>query len=442
MIKSLATAVEKIKKLSPERQAYAAHVLDQIAADDNTQFQVPDDHRAGALEGLEQMKRGERAPSDAVEALLRRPWADEIRTYLLPRSPQGAESVRSAIADTLDLLVRFSRAGRETDIAGVRVIPVVRYRSSTTRCSLVRSWSCTSAHLQRHPHAAGGPLDACGHRPRDDGSKLPLRPAAVPLGTPAALQRLHTRADCGPWRSAQALVGFMTDVSGSLSAAVSARAPQDAGFWKRALALVIDACMVGTTVSLSFLLLALLIPSLGNMITLNTPFGVGTVERTIETKSIETGTAGAKLTDTKTIVEESVLDRWTYRYRIEETTSASKGARYTTTVRTSMRQQIDPVTGEDIATVSVDDIALVVLMLYWILADASRYQGSLGKRVLGLKVADKRGGRLTLAAAAGRNLLKILSAILLLVGFMMAGWTRRKQALHDKLTDSYVLAEQ
>jgi uncharacterized RDD family membrane protein YckC len=234
----------------------------------------------------------------------------------------------------------------------------------------------------------------------------------------------------------------MTDVSGSLSAAVSARAPQDAGFWKRALALVIDACMVGTTVSLSFLLLALLIPSLGNMITLNTPFGVGTVERTIETKSIETGTAGAKLTDTKTIVEESVLDRWTYRYRIEETTSASKGARYTTTVRTSMRQQIDPVTGEDIATVSVDDIALVVLMLYWILADASRYQGSLGKRVLGLKVADKRGGRLTLAAAAGRNLLKILSAVLLLVGFMMAGWTRRKQALHDKLTDSYVVAEQ
>ena len=239
-----------------------------------------------------------------------------------------------------------------------------------------------------------------------------------------------------------ALVGFMTDVSGSLSAAAPARATQDAGFWKRALALVIDACIVGTTVSLLFLLLAVLIPSLGNMITLNTPFGVGTVERTLESKSTETtGTDAAKVTDTRTIIERSVLDRWTYRYRVEETTSASEGGGYVTTVRKSTWQQIDPVTGQDIATVSVDDIALVVLMLYWILADASRHQGSLGKRVLGLKVADERGERLTLAAAAGRNLLKILSAILLLVGFMMAGWTRRKQALHDKLTHSYVLAE-
>jgi plasmid stabilization system protein ParE len=53
---------------------------------------------------------------------------DEIRAYLVPRSPQGAESVRRAIADTLDLMAQFPRAGRETDIAGVRVIPVVRYR--------------------------------------------------------------------------------------------------------------------------------------------------------------------------------------------------------------------------------------------------------------------------------------------------------------------------
>jgi uncharacterized RDD family membrane protein YckC len=207
------------------------------------------------------------------------------------------------------------------------------------------------------------------------------------------------------------------------------RATQDAGFWKRALALVIDACIVGTTVSLLFLMLAVLMPGLGNMITLNTPFGIGTVDHTFKTW------------DGKTIVERSVLDRWTYRYRVEETTSATEGESSVTTVRRGNWQQIAPFTDQDIETVGVDDIALVVLMLYWILADASRYQGSLGKRVLGLKVGDERGGRLTLAAAAGRNLLKILSAILLLIGFMMAGWTRRKQALHDKLTHSYVLAE-
>jgi hypothetical protein len=75
MIKSLETAIEKIKKLPPERQAFAAHMLDQIAADDSTPFQVPEDHRSSVLEGLEQMKRGERAHSDAVEVLLRRLWA-------------------------------------------------------------------------------------------------------------------------------------------------------------------------------------------------------------------------------------------------------------------------------------------------------------------------------------------------------------------------------
>jgi hypothetical protein len=75
MIKALETAIEKIKRLPPERQAFAAHVLDLIAADDGIAFQVPEDHRAAILEGLEQAKRGERAPSDAVEALLRRPWA-------------------------------------------------------------------------------------------------------------------------------------------------------------------------------------------------------------------------------------------------------------------------------------------------------------------------------------------------------------------------------
>ena len=52
-----------------------------------------------------------------------------IRAYLLPRSPQGAERVRRPIAADLDFLGRFPRSGRATDIADVRVLPVVRYPS-------------------------------------------------------------------------------------------------------------------------------------------------------------------------------------------------------------------------------------------------------------------------------------------------------------------------
>ena len=52
---------------------------------------------------------------------------ESIREYLVPRSPQGAESVRLAIAETIALLEQFPRSGRESTISGVRVIRVVRY---------------------------------------------------------------------------------------------------------------------------------------------------------------------------------------------------------------------------------------------------------------------------------------------------------------------------
>jgi uncharacterized RDD family membrane protein YckC len=208
----------------------------------------------------------------------------------------------------------------------------------------------------------------------------------------------------------------MANIEVQVPIAVSSSAPRDAGFWKRALALLIDVCVVTTVVTTAFLLLALAFPDIGKMFTLNTPFGLGTVERTI-------------------------LDRWVYRYRIEGQSHEYPSDNFVSSVRTSLSWQIDPATGEPIDTADVDTIAFVLLMLYWILADASRYQGSLGKRLLGLKVVGGQGERLNLATAAGRNLLKILSAIPVLIGFMMAGWTKRKQALHDKITGSYVVAE-
>lgn len=232
----------------------------------------------------------------------------------------------------------------------------------------------------------------------------------------------------------------MANVNVPADAAVASGAPHDAGFWKRALALIIDLVIVGTAVSLLFLILAAEIPSVGKMVTLDTPFGIGTVERTIESKSTESKDAnGNKVTETDKLIERAVLDRWIYRYRVEEKVTEYEGETFVTTARLSLSWQIDPVSGEPVETTEVDHIVLVVLMLYWILADASRYQGSLGKRALGLRVVDEYGVRLTLAAAAGRNLLKILSTIPALIGFMMAGWTKRKQALHDKIVGAYVV---
>lgn len=232
----------------------------------------------------------------------------------------------------------------------------------------------------------------------------------------------------------------MANVDNVADDAIASGVTRDAGFWKRALALLIDVGVVGTIVSTLYLLLAAAEPNIGRIVTLSTPFGIGTVERTIDSRSTETTDAdGGKVIKTDKIIERSVLDTWVYRYRIEETARETEGAVYTVTLRTNLSWQIDPATGQPIETVEVNEIVLAVLMLYWIFTDASLYRGGLGKRVLGLEVVNAQGQRLTLAAAAARNLLKILSAAIICVGFMMAGWTQRKQALHDKIVGTYVV---
>jgi hypothetical protein len=75
MIKVLEDAIEKIKGLPEDRQAYAAEVLEQIAAGNGGEiYVIPEEHRAAVLEGLEQARRGEFASDEEVDAVLRRPW--------------------------------------------------------------------------------------------------------------------------------------------------------------------------------------------------------------------------------------------------------------------------------------------------------------------------------------------------------------------------------
>ena len=69
MSKALDTAIEKVKELPAERQAYAAEVLEQIATVGHGVFEIPTEHRAAVLEGLEQAKRGEFVSEEDMAAL-------------------------------------------------------------------------------------------------------------------------------------------------------------------------------------------------------------------------------------------------------------------------------------------------------------------------------------------------------------------------------------
>jgi hypothetical protein len=75
MIKVLVEAIEKVKKLPEDRQAYAAEVLQGIVADAGDDvFVIPDDHMAGVLEGLAQAERGEFASDKDMRALWKK-WS-------------------------------------------------------------------------------------------------------------------------------------------------------------------------------------------------------------------------------------------------------------------------------------------------------------------------------------------------------------------------------
>jgi uncharacterized RDD family membrane protein YckC len=78
-------------------------------------------------------------------------------------------------------------------------------------------------------------------------------------------------------------------------------------------------------------------------------------------------------------------------------------------------------------------------LLYWPLMEASARQATLGKQLLGLQVTDGAGERLSFVRSLLRNIAKIISAIPLYIGFLLAAFTSRKQALHDIITNCMVV---
>jgi len=84
-------------------------------------------------------------------------------------------------------------------------------------------------------------------------------------------------------------------------------------------------------------------------------------------------------------------------------------------------------------------LILVMGVLYFALCESSAWQGTLGKLALGIRVTDLQGKRISFPRALGRYFAKILSAIILGIGFLMVAWTQRKQGLHDMICDTLVL---
>lgn len=95
---------------------------------------------------------------------------------------------------------------------------------------------------------------------------------------------------------------------------------------------------------------------------------------------------------------------------------------------------------------AINAVSLILQLMIFLLAwpyfafmESSAKQGTLGKMALGIKVTDGNGNRIGFGQATGRYFGKIISSLTCSIGYIMAGITSKKQALHDIMSDCLVI---
>ena len=92
-----------------------------------------------------------------------------------------------------------------------------------------------------------------------------------------------------------------------------------------------------------------------------------------------------------------------------------------------------------IADDSSSVLSIAISWMYFAVFESSDWMASPGKKALGLIVTNEQGMRISVGRATRRYFAKILSALLLGIGFFMIAFTARKQGLHDKIFHTLVL---
>jgi uncharacterized RDD family membrane protein YckC len=84
-------------------------------------------------------------------------------------------------------------------------------------------------------------------------------------------------------------------------------------------------------------------------------------------------------------------------------------------------------------------LTFIAPWLYYALMESSKFQGTIGKWALKMRVVDEEGRQITFARATGRYFGMFLSSLTLGIGYIMVAFTERKQGLHDILARTIIL---
>lgn len=104
-------------------------------------------------------------------------------------------------------------------------------------------------------------------------------------------------------------------------------------------------------------------------------------------------------------------------------------------------QLVDPATENAITRPSLDSLSLLILALYFAIMEAGRSGSTIGKRAFDLNVTREDGRPLSFATALGRNAIKVLTVFILPITILVALFSRRRQAIHDRLVGTVVVRE-
>lgn len=86
-------------------------------------------------------------------------------------------------------------------------------------------------------------------------------------------------------------------------------------------------------------------------------------------------------------------------------------------------------------------IAPLAKYVYGSFTEASEKQGTIGKRLLHIKVTDMDGNRITVANSFGRNAAKLFSVLTLFIGYLYSFLNKKQQCLHDLIANTLVIKD-
>lgn len=84
-------------------------------------------------------------------------------------------------------------------------------------------------------------------------------------------------------------------------------------------------------------------------------------------------------------------------------------------------------------------LMIAITWLYYTLFQSSQYQATLGMKLFGMRITDYAGNRVSFGQATLRYVASWLSGVILMIGYIMIAFTPRKQALHDYIAKTLVV---